>query len=53
MLAFIIITVLLHCVVVKETRSCHIMPLNDATLLIFKFTDKNERVVHIFDPIIF
>ena len=29
----IIITVLLHCVVVKETRNWHIMPLNYATLL--------------------
>ena len=29
---FIIITVLLHCVIVKETRNWPIMPLNNATL---------------------
>ena len=46
---FIIITVLLHCVVVKETRNWHIMPLNNATLLFFKLNDKNERLVYIFE----
>ena len=37
---------LLHCVVVKETRNWHIMPLNNATLLFFKRNDKNERLVY-------
>ena len=40
---------LLHCVVVKETRNWHIMPLNNATLLFLNFNDKNERLVYIFE----
>ena len=42
MLVFIIINVLLHYVVVKETRNWHIMPLNNATLLFL-----NNRSVYL------
>ena len=44
---FIIITVLLHCVVVKETRNWHIMPLNNATLLFLNAMIK--MIVYIFE----
>ena len=42
-------TVLSHYVVVKETRNWNIMLMNNATLLIFKRNDKNERLVYIFE----